>query len=285
MKSTHLSSPRSCPLSVASSRWLFLAALVTHVPSSRIRPGKGSPKAQSNLIGPHGTRPVRELGSQVLFVYTDHGTRHEVVDTTFRSLLDRQDEVGAVKAMAAVAILAAVLAGCAPADATQPAAPSGKPETANAQNMPPTAPAGISAAMERVKASAKKRSILPNKVWYEANNNAVMAIIPPSPDADVQGFKADVAAISAAADGFTVGIRNALRSLEEAKAIQRRVDADTTLLRSKGINITGTGITTKGDTVLVDVVGAKDIAAVKRQLIDRYGPGIDAQAALGSPSY
>jgi hypothetical protein len=198
---------------------------------------------------------------------------------------DRQDEMGAVKAMAAVAVLAAVLAGCAPADVAQPAAPSDQPGTANAQNMPPTAPAGVSAAIESVRASARKRGILPNNVWYEANNNAVMTIIPPSLDDDVQGFKADVAAISAAADGFTVGIRNALRSLEQAKAIQRRVDADTALLHSKGINITGTGITTNGDTVLVHVVGARDIDAVKRQLIDRYGAGIDAQPAVGSASY
>lgn len=101
--------------------------------------------------------------------------------------------------------------------------------------------------------------------WEAIIAGAVMAIIPPPPPhADVQGFKADVAAISAAADGFTVGIRNALRSLDEAKAIQRRVDADSAFLRSKGINITATGITTNGDTVLVDVIGASDIEAVKR---------------------
>ncbi|MFP3463509.1 hypothetical protein R5O87_21945 [Arthrobacter globiformis] len=193
--------------------------------------------------------------------------------------------MGAVKMLAAVVIFGAVLAGCAPADVAPSAPPSDKPAGASLQDMPPTAPPGISAAIESVKASAKKRGIRPNNVWYEPNNNAVMAIIPPSPDADLQGFKADVAAISADAEGFTVGIRNALRSLEQAKAIQRRVDTDTAILRSKGINITVTGITTNGDTVLVDVVGAKDIDAVKRQLIDRYGPGIDAQAALGSPSY
>lgn len=198
---------------------------------------------------------------------------------------DRQDEMGTVKVMAAVAALAAVLAGCAAADTVPPAAESTKAAITTATNMPPTAPPGVSAAIEGVKASAKNRGILPNNVWYEAVPNAVIAIIPPSPDADVQGFKADVAAISAAADGFTVGIRNALRSLDEAKAIQRRVDADTAFLRSKGINITATGITTNGDSVLVDVVGAEDIEAVKRQLIDRYGPSIDAQTAAGVASY
>jgi hypothetical protein len=194
--------------------------------------------------------------------------------------------MGALKAMAAVTIFAAgVLAGCAPADTVQPAAQSTKVAPSASKNMPATAPPGVSAAIESVQSSAKKRGILPNNVWYEAEPNAVIAIIPPSPDADVQGFKADVAAISADADGFTVGISNALRSLEQAKAIQRRVDADTALLRSKGINITVTGITTNGDTVLVDVVGARDIDAVRRQLIERYGPGIDAQTAVGSASY
>jgi hypothetical protein len=193
--------------------------------------------------------------------------------------------MGNVKAMAMMGVLAAVLAGCAPADVAQPAAPSDKQETSTTRSMPPAAPAGVSAAIENVTASAKKRGIVPNKVWYEVDQNTVMAIIPPSPQADVQGFKADVAAISAAAEGFTVGIRNALRSLDEAKAIQRRVDADTALLRSKGINITATGITTNGDTVLVDVIGANDIEAVKRQLIERYGPGIDAQTAVGWATY
>jgi hypothetical protein len=193
--------------------------------------------------------------------------------------------MGNVKAMAMMGVLAAALAGCAPADVAQPASPSDKQETSVTRSMPPAAPAGVSAAIESVTASAKKRGIVPNKVWYEVDQNTVMAIIPPSPQADVQGFKADVAAISAAAEGFTVGIRNALRSLDEAKAIQRRVDADTALLRSKGINITATGITTNGDTVLVDVIGANDIEAVKRQLIERYGPGIDAQTAVGWATY
>jgi hypothetical protein len=193
--------------------------------------------------------------------------------------------MGNVKAMAMMGVLAAALAGCAPADVAQPASPSDKQETSVTRSMPPAAPAGVSAAIESVTASAKKRGIVPNKVWYEVDQNTVMAIIPPSPHADVQGFRADVAAISAAAEGFTVGIRNALRSLDEAKAIQRRVDADTALLRSKGINITATGITTNGDTVLVDVIGANDIEAVKRQLIERYGPGIDAQTAVGWATY
>jgi hypothetical protein len=194
--------------------------------------------------------------------------------------------MGDVKTLAVMGVLAAVLAGCAPADVAQPTAPSDKQITSTTRSMPPPAPAGVSAAIESVKASAKKRGIVPNNVWYEVDQNAVMAIVPPSPpQADVQGFKADLAAISAAADGFTVGIRNALRSLGEAKVIQRRVDGDTTLLRSKGINITATGITTNGDTVLVDVVGAKDLDAVRQQLIDRYGPGIDAQTAVGSASY
>jgi hypothetical protein len=190
-----------------------------------------------------------------------------------------------VKTMAVMGVLAAGLAGCAPADVAQPAAPSDKQETSTTRTMPPAAPAGVSAAIESVKASAKKRGIIPNNVWYEVDQNTVMAIIPPSPQADIQAFKADVAAISAAANGFTVGIRNALRSLDEAKTIQRRVDADTAFLRSKGINITATGITTNGDTVLVDVVGAKDLHAVRQQLIDRYGTGIDAQTAVGSASY
>lgn len=59
--------------------------------------------------------------------------------------------------------------------------------------MPPTTPPGVSAAIESVKGSAKKRGILPTNVWYEAEPNAVVAIIPPSFDSDVQGFKADVA--------------------------------------------------------------------------------------------
>jgi hypothetical protein len=194
--------------------------------------------------------------------------------------------MGDIKATALIGVLAAVLAGCAPADVAQPPTPSDKQATSTTWSMPPTAPAGISAAVESVTASAKKRGIVPNKVWYEVDQNAVMAIIPPSPPhADVQGFKADVAAISAAADGFTVGIRNALRSLNEAKAIQRRVDADAALLREKGINITATGITTNGDTVLVDVIGASDIETVKRQLLERYGPGIDAQTAAGWATY
>jgi hypothetical protein len=139
--------------------------------------------------------------------------------------------MGDARAVALMGVLAAVLAGCAPADVAQPAAPSDKPATSTTWSMPPAAPAGVSAAIESVTASAKKRGIAPNKVWYEVDQNVVMAIIPPSPPhADVQGFKADVAAISAAADGFTVGIRNALRSLDEAKAIQRRVDADAALL-------------------------------------------------------
>jgi hypothetical protein len=190
--------------------------------------------------------------------------------------------MGDVKAIALMGVLTVLLAGCAPADVAQPAPPSDKTATSTTSNMPPTAPPGISAAIEGVQASAKKRGIQPNKVWYEADQNVVMAIIPPSPPhADLQAFKADVAAISAAADGFTVGIRNALRSLDEAKAIQRRVDADGPFLRSKGINITATGITTNGDTVLVDVIGASDIEAVKHQLVKRYGPGIDAQTAVG----
>ncbi|MBT2552102.1 hypothetical protein [Arthrobacter sp. ISL-5] len=63
--------------------------------------------------------------------------------------------------------------------------------------------------------------------------------------------------------------------------MQRRVDGDTDHLRTQAITITATGITTNGDTVLVDVLGASDIDAVRRQLIARYGQGIDAQVAVG----
>jgi hypothetical protein len=68
MKSTHLRSPRSCPLRVASSPWLFLAALVTHVPSSRIRPGKGSSM---------GIFPAFALSDEVAANHHDNATNHD----------------------------------------------------------------------------------------------------------------------------------------------------------------------------------------------------------------
>lgn len=179
--------------------------------------------------------------------------------------------------MAGIVASSLLLTGT-PATAAQSPAPDDKEPTSLIADMPPAAPPGISDAMDEVRASAEKHGIALNKVWYEADKNTVMAIVPPSPVSDTKGFQADISTLSLAAKGFTVAIRNARRSLDEATSIQSRVDEDTTLLAEMGIPITASGITTDGDSVMVDVVGAKDVTAIRSQLVARYGEGIDVKA-------
>ncbi|XAS67700.1 hypothetical protein V3C33_20185 [Micrococcaceae bacterium Sec5.7] len=135
--------------------------------------------------------------------------------------------------------------------------------------------------MASIQERAKERGVTLNNVWYEADDPAVVAFVPQAPNGDLAGFTADVTSVAASAHGFAVRIKNVKRSTGASKAIQSRLAADTGYWAELGITITAHGINTDGDTVIADVLDAKDLDDVRRQMIARYGQGIDVQNVSG----
>ncbi len=188
--------------------------------------------------------------------------------------------------IAVVGLLVASLAIAAPAESAKPPEPGDNQPTADPADIPMAPPEGVHKVIDSVYEKAEARGVTPNNLWYEAQGKVVVAFVPPSPEGDLEGFKADIAEMSATADGFTVSSKDVLRSLDESKAAQERLTSDTEYWAARNVTVTGSGINTDGDTVVADVLNAETVEDVRQQMVARYGPVVDVQnvAARAQPS-